>query len=78
MSSPETAPKNWLGFSYICSEYYELDLNIGETELKRKLGHTSNNKVKLFCENIVVVEEEWFYDMNLTNIATFLTDLIKH
>ena len=31
MSTPGPVPKHWLGFSYICSEYYELDLNFDET-----------------------------------------------
>ena len=45
-------------------------------EILKKSDQTSNNKVKN-CENIVVVEEEWFDDMNLTNGATFTADLIK-
>ena len=45
-------------------------------EILKKSDQTSNNKVKN-CENIVVVEEEWFDDMNLTDGETFLTDLIK-
>ena len=31
MSTPEQVPKNCLGFSYIHSEYYELDLNFEDT-----------------------------------------------
>ena len=45
---------------------------------KTESDHTSNNKVKLFRENIVVIEEEWFSDMNLTDDLTFLKVLIKH
>ena len=45
---------------------------------RKKSNHTSNNKVKTFCEDIVVIEEEWFDDMNLTYGATFLMSLIKH
>ena len=37
-------------------EDYELDQNFDEIESKNP-DHTSNEKVKLFCENIVVVEE---------------------
>ena len=43
----------------------------------KKSDHTSNDKVKTFCKSIVVVEEEWFDDINLSDGATFLTDLIK-
>ena len=57
MSTPGPVPKNWLGFSYINSEDYELDMNFDETEFKRKSDHTSNNKVKSFRETIVVIEE---------------------
>ena len=38
-----------------------------------KLDHTSNNKVKLSRKNIVIIDEEWFGDTNLTNDAIFLT-----
>ena len=65
------------GFSLIGSEDYELDMNFDETEFKRKSDHTSNDKVKLFCGNIVVIEEEWFSGMNLTDVSTFPTTLIK-
>ena len=37
----------------------------------------TNDKGKLFGENIVVIEEEWFDDKNLTYDATFPTALIK-
>ena len=43
----------------------------------KELDDTSNDKVKLFSENIVVIEEEWFDDMNLTDGATFPAALIK-
>ena len=53
-------------------------MNFDETELKMKSDHTSNNKVKLFRENIVVIEDKWFDDMNLTYGASFPTALIKY
>ena len=44
----------------------------------RKISyHTADNKVKSFRKNIVVIEEEWFDDMNLTYVETFPTSLIK-
>ena len=46
--------------------------------MKRKPDHSYNDKVKLFCENIVVIEEEWFYDMNVTDTSTFQMAIIKH
>ena len=46
--------------------------------MKNKSDYASNDKVKLFRENIVVLEEEWFVDMNLTDGKIFLTTLIKH
>ena len=52
-------------------------MNFDETELKKKSDHTSNDKVTLFCENIVLIEEELFFDKNLTYCATFPTTLIK-
>ena len=52
-------------------------MNFDETELKKKSDHTSNDKVTLFCENIVLIEEELFLDKNLTYCATFPTALIK-
>ena len=66
--------KNWLG---CVMKYIELYLNFDETYLKNKSDHTSNNELKLFFENIVVLEEEWFYNLNLTYDATFPTALIK-
>ena len=45
--------------------------------MKSKLDHSSNDRVKSFCENIVVIEEECFPDLNLTDSETFLTALIK-
>ena len=36
MSTPELVPKYWLGFSYIRSEDYELDINFDETEFKNE------------------------------------------
>ena len=34
MSTPVPVPNHWLGFSYICSKYYELDLNIYGNKIK--------------------------------------------
>ena len=31
MSTTGLVPKYWLEFSFICSEYYELDMNFDET-----------------------------------------------
>ena len=31
ISTTRPVPEQWLGFSYICSEYYELYLNFDET-----------------------------------------------
>ena len=45
--------------------------------MKSKSDHSSNNKVELSWKNIVVVEEEWFSDMDLTDGATFPMSLIK-
>ena len=70
MSTIRTVPNKWLEFSYIRSEYYELYQNFDDTELK-KSDHTSNDKFKLFCGIIVVIEEEWFDDMNLTDGKPF-------
>ena len=64
-------------FICILSEDYELDNKFDETELENISDHTSNNKVKLFHENIVVIEEEWFDGMNLNYSANFPTALIK-
>ena len=35
MSTPGPVPKHWIIFSYIRSEYYELDPNFDETELEK-------------------------------------------
>ena len=77
MSTPGPVPKHWLGFSYVRSKDHDLDMNFYETELEIKSDHTSNNKLKWFCENIVVIEEEWFAYITLTDGATFLVALIK-
>ena len=44
MSTSGPVPKNWLGFSYICSEYYELDLKRYETEMKSKSDDLTKQK----------------------------------
>ena len=46
MSTLVPVPKYWLIFSYISSEYYQLDLKRDETELKIKSDHKFNNKDK--------------------------------
>ena len=76
-STPEPVPKHWLGFSYICSEGYELDLNFDLTEIKSKSDHSSNDKDKIFRGNILVIEGKWLSGMNLTDGATFPAALIK-
>ena len=45
--------------------------------MKSKSDHTSDHKVQLFSKNIVVIEEEWFADTNLTDGAIFPMSLIK-
>ena len=77
MSTPGPVTKHWLGFSYIRSEYYELDPYFYLTEMKRKQHHSSNDKSKLFCKNIVVIEGEFVDDMNLTDGAIFPMAMIK-
>ena len=54
ISTTGLVPKHWHRFSYIHSENYEIDLYFDETEMKIKSDHFSDNKVKLFCENIAV------------------------
>ena len=44
----------------------------------KKSEFSTKDKVKLFRKNIVVIQEEWFADMNLTDGATFPMALIKH
>ena len=40
ISTPGPVPKYWLGFSYICSEDYELDQNFDDIKLKKQSDHT--------------------------------------
>ena len=56
-STPWPVPKNWLVLSYINSKDYELDLKFDETEMKSKSENWPNNKVKNFCNGIVVMGE---------------------
>ena len=77
MSTPGPVPKNDLDLVTYVQKGYELDLNFYETKTNRIPYHSSKNEVKLFRENIVVIEEEWFIDMKLTDGATFPTALIK-
>ena len=44
----------------------------------KKSDPTSNNSVDCFRKNVVVIDEEWFNDINLTGGANFPTPLIKH
>ena len=76
-ATPGPVPKHWHLFSFVHLKYYELDLKFDETEIKSKSDHSSNNRVKLFCQNIVFIEEEWFADINLNYGATSLTALTK-
>ena len=64
MSTPGLVPKHRLRFIYIYSEVYELDINFYVTKMKGKSDHSSSDKHKFFCENIVVIEGKWFYYMN--------------
>ena len=45
--------------------------------MKRKSYHSSDDKVKSFRENIMVVGEEFFSDMNFTDGEVFLKVFIK-
>ena len=45
ITNPGTVPENWLGFSYIRSEDYELDQNFDDTELK--INQTTHPTIKL-------------------------------
>ena len=45
--------------------------------LKTQSEHTCNDKVIFFTKNIVVIEEEWLDDINLTGGAIFPKALIK-
>ena len=56
MTNPIRVPKYSLVFSYIRSEGYELDMNLDKVETKRKPDYTSEDKVKIFHNNIVVIE----------------------
>ena len=56
----------------------ELDQNFDDTEFLEKSDHTSNDKFRLFCGNIVLIKEEWFDDININGGATFPRALIKH
>ena len=61
MSTPGPVSKHWLGFSFIRSEYYELDMKFYETELKIKSDHISNDEVKLFCEILWSLRKNFFW-----------------
>ena len=49
-----------------------------ETEFKRESDHTFDDKSKIFFENIVLIAEYWFADINLTDGETIPAALIKH
>ena len=70
-------PKHRIGFGYIFSKDYELDLNFDDIYFLKQSDHTSNDKVLKNQESAVLVEEEWFNYMNWTDGATFMTALIK-
>ena len=44
-------------FSYIYLEDYELDLNFDGTKIKRKLDHSSDDRVRLFIYIVLVIEK---------------------
>ena len=52
-------------------------LKFDEKELKSKSDHTSNDRNKLLCENVVVVEGKWVAGMNLTDGSIFPMAMIK-
>ena len=39
MSTLGPVPKHWLGFNYICSEDYELEINFDTTKMKKIRPH---------------------------------------
>ena len=77
MSTQGPVPKHWLGQSYIRSEDYYSDQNFYDTELKKQSDNTSNDRVLKTRKTVVIIEEDWFGDMKLTDGATFPTALIK-
>ena len=48
-----------------------------ENKIKLKTGNSPNKKDKSFCNEVVVIIERWFSEMNLTDGATFPLALIK-
>ena len=50
-STPGPVPNRWLGFSYIGSKHYELDMKFYETEINRKEDSIPNKKYKTFCDS---------------------------
>ena len=69
-------PKDCPGLNYISSEEYESDLNFDRSE--KKTENLLNKKYQSFCDKIVVIEEEWFYDMNWTFVDTLPPTLMKY
>ena len=55
----------------------KLDALLDEEDKPYSSHHSSNKKVKLFRENILVIGGKWYDDKNLTDDATFPTALIK-
>ena len=76
-SIPGKDTKYWLGFSHICSEYYELYLNFDETETNLKKMTCQTITINTFAKNIVFIEEELIYGVNLTDSSAFPPNLIK-
>ena len=50
ISTKGPVPKDYLGFSYIHSEDYDIDKNFDDTQLKNLSENTSNNKVIFFAK----------------------------
>ena len=46
--------------------------------IKKQSDNTPNDKVDFFRKTVVVIEEELFDAMNLTDVTTFPTALIKY
>ena len=66
-----------IGLSLVSfSEDYELDLKFNEKNEKTS-DNATNKTEKYFCKLILVIEEEWFSDTNLTDDDTFPPALIK-
>ena len=58
--TPVLVPKQWIGFSYICSEDYELDLSIDDKKVKIKPDKFTNKRDKYICKTIIVTEDHMY------------------